>query len=471
VIGPPLKGTLPRLRVSGNLARGVRNPRSPFHVRLYPHLHLPPGETRPHATWYSPIDVPPRGRKPSRPGASPPFFKFQKTVTALRGTPVRFLRRMDHSRTHAPPRSVYLSPHHTGTRGVFVRCQRRLLRAMALSGPPDVGALLNDFVAELGRETRLLQQVVTLKTRADDHDARARMAPLFAEVDAAVSRLEANVEALRAFHTVRAAKIAADAARVDAHARVTEARIAAIREHLPDELLHALRRKEAAVSEPLSATAPAGATNGGAAADGAAGTGGVRAAPKPASEANAALKRALAAGSDASRAPRTQENRPPSNTAAPASSVGRAGKWWNALDDRGDSGADFDVGELPHIPNVTHEEMSIAPSYVKGRLTVGRAAPVVAALNKVLRSKYAFLAQPIRTLTSDEVTRRHDIQAVEAECGEIEGRPFFTDVDCREGDVRFDSVTKSVVNLLRHVGALKEIRGRNRVRIFILVDA
>jgi hypothetical protein len=44
----------------------------------------------------------------------------------------------------------------------------------------DAGSLLNSFLDTLGSETRLLQQLVALRTRPDDAAARNDMAPLFA---------------------------------------------------------------------------------------------------------------------------------------------------------------------------------------------------------------------------------------------------------------------------------------------------
>lgn len=337
--------------------------------------------------------------------------------------------------------------------------------AMDVGQGPDVGALLNVFVAELGRETRLLQQVVTLRTRASDSESRARMAPLFNEVDAVVSRLEANVEILRKYHSIRAAAVAADTAQAELHAQATDARIAAIRAQLPDELLHALRRKETEpeVSNIEEERPPLANVE----------SNDSQCNIPVSNQGNPGSRKAPAAGSGGGRERKetSQVRKPPSgkpgkSAAAPASQ--RETQSEGICDERSQGGSDDDAFS---IKNITQQDLSNAPSYVRGRLTVERSRSVVTALNKVLMAKYEFLGQDARNLSSDDVTRRQDMQAVEADCIEIAGRPFFTDADCKHEGVRFDAITKSVVNMLRHVSILKEVRGKNKVRVFIVVNA
>lgn len=344
---------------------------------------------------------------------------------------------------------------------------------------PDVGTLLNTFVAELGRETRLLQQLVTLRSGPADVDARLRMAPMLSEVDAALSRLESSVEALHSVHAARAVTIGTDAARAAHHARTIDARIALIREHLPAELLHSLARKEAeaplpyergtedaedALYEECAGEVPVSDGPCSPPREEAQNVPADVGAANPSVKHSSAMQRAIAAGCESSstargaksRNPMEVENIAPSNAAPPLSS---------SFDRNLDK-------SLPYVENVTEEELAAAPQYVRGRLTVERVAKVVACLNKVLQSKYALLARPPRTLETDEVTRCQDIRAIEADCTELLGRPFFTDADIKlEEGVSFDSNTKAAINVLRHISTLKEVRGKKKVRIFILANA
>lgn len=124
---------------------------------------------------------------------------------------------------------------------------------------------------------------------------------------------------------------------------------------------------------------------------------------------------------------------------------------------------------MPTIENITAEELAAAPAYVKGRLTVERTGRVVFSLNRVLTAKYTFLARSPRNLSGADVSRRHDMQTVEDELEDaICGRAFFTDADMKLEGVGLDSMTKSVLNLLRHVLSLKEVRSKTKVRVFIL---
>lgn len=333
---------------------------------------------------------------------------------------------------------------------------------MSVARPPDVGGLLNAFVAELGRETKLLQQIVSLRTRKTDTGSRARMTPLLGDIDAALKRLDANVQVLREYHYARAAVVSADSIRAERHAQASRARIAAIRSQLPKELLSSLLQKEtlpAADDAPVPANRPPLALV----------SNHRRGNASVPAQHDSALLRALAAGCDGEsgggRTGTPRENKPAHTTAGGVSQ--RAKK----SDDEGRcaSRSNSSDSAMATIRSITQADLDCAPSYVRGRLTVERSRSVVTALNKVISSKYEFLSRNAKTLSSDDVTLRQDMQAVEEDCSEISGRLFFTDADCKHYDVRFDAITKSVVNMLRHISVLKEVRGKNKIRVFIVV--
>jgi hypothetical protein len=126
---------------------------------------------------------------------------------------------------------------------------------MCASSSPsvDVGGLLNTFVIGLERETRLLQRLVALRTRADDSATRERMAPLFSAVDAAITRLEKAASAMVTFQNARTAQAAHIARRV-ASARARQERIIfrvqAIRDHLPADVRSVINSRATMVPEP-----------------------------------------------------------------------------------------------------------------------------------------------------------------------------------------------------------------------------
>lgn len=116
---------------------------------------------------------------------------------------------------------------------------------------------------------------------------------------------------------------------------------------------------------------------------------------------------------------------------------------------------------------VTREELDAAPQYVKGRLTVEKIGTVVGKLNKIVADKYALLGRPYRELSSSEINTWQELK--ESGCSETEGKEFLTDGEIKGfGKCRMDATAKSVINVLRHVGSLKEVRGKNKARIFII---
>lgn len=125
------------------------------------------------------------------------------------------------------------------------------------------------------------------------------------------------------------------------------------------------------------------------------------------------------------------------------------------------------VYDTPQIRHVSPEELDEAPQYVKGRLNVEKISVVVDKLNEILDKKYALLSKPFRELSSQEMAKYEDLR--DAFCSEVKGKQFITDNEIKGfGGCRMDATVKSVINILRHVGAMKEVRGKNRARIFII---
>lgn len=123
--------------------------------------------------------------------------------------------------------------------------------------------------------------------------------------------------------------------------------------------------------------------------------------------------------------------------------------------------------EIPVISSVSEEELNEAPQYVKGRLTIAKIEGVVKNLNAIAAAKYNLLNRPYRDLNSSEITTYQDFH--DNECAETKDKQFLTDNEIRGfGNFRLDATAKSVINILRHVGALKEVRGKNKSRIFII---
>ncbi|KAI0563201.1 Spindle and kinetochore-associated protein [Gracilaria domingensis] len=128
---------------------------------------------------------------------------------------------------------------------------------------------------------------------------------------------------------------------------------------------------------------------------------------------------------------------------------------------------DEPIPDPPQIRYVTQEELDDAPQYVKGRLSIEKISTVVDKFNVILEKKYTLLSRPFRELTSQEMSKYEDLR--DAFCPEVSGKEFITDSEIKGfGGCRMDAAVKSVINILRHVSAMKEIRGKNKTRIFII---
>lgn len=123
--------------------------------------------------------------------------------------------------------------------------------------------------------------------------------------------------------------------------------------------------------------------------------------------------------------------------------------------------------EIPVIRSVTLEELDSAPQYVKGRLTLEKIQRVTDSLNRIVANKYRLVGKPYRDLSSTEKNTYQDLK--DNECDETRGRPFLTESEIKGfGNYRLDSTAKSVINVLRHVGALKHVRGKNSSTILLI---
>lgn len=124
---------------------------------------------------------------------------------------------------------------------------------------------------------------------------------------------------------------------------------------------------------------------------------------------------------------------------------------------------------VPVIRSVTKSELSAAPQYVKGRLTLEKIERVTQSLNKIAADKYRLLGKGFRELSPSERDLYQELK--ENECEETKGMVYLTEAEIKGfGKLRIDSTVKSVINVLRHVGSLKHVRGKNKSTILLITN-
>lgn len=116
---------------------------------------------------------------------------------------------------------------------------------------------------------------------------------------------------------------------------------------------------------------------------------------------------------------------------------------------------------------LTTEEFEGVPKYLKGRLTYPQVNSAIDQIHKVLAAKYKILGTP-RAGMSEHIMRKYrDFK--EQETAETKGCFFFIDKDLKEySTFKLDKSGQSTLNILRHCGKLKEVRGGKIVRYVIL---
>ena len=121
------------------------------------------------------------------------------------------------------------------------------------------------------------------------------------------------------------------------------------------------------------------------------------------------------------------------------------------------------------IALVTDAELSGAPSYMAGRLTLDKLNALVNELSDIASKKYALLAKPPKSLSQEERRRRDAFKALEDDT--TKGTRFLTEADLASCAAAGQGATaKNLLMTLRHLGRLKEFKHSTRgQRCFLLL--
>mmetsp|Transcript_16098 Transcript_16098/g.66327 ORF Transcript_16098/g.66327 Transcript_16098/m.66327 type:complete len:209 (+) Transcript_16098:493-1119(+) len=123
----------------------------------------------------------------------------------------------------------------------------------------------------------------------------------------------------------------------------------------------------------------------------------------------------------------------------------------------------------PEIKYLTATELKSAPQYVVGRLTLEKVNDTVNVLNQLIRDKYELLRRPMRELSTKQLNQ---VQAYQDEelSAELGNATFISSNDIKVcSEIRPAATAKSILNLLRHCKRIREVRGANSTRIFIVL--
>ena len=120
------------------------------------------------------------------------------------------------------------------------------------------------------------------------------------------------------------------------------------------------------------------------------------------------------------------------------------------------------------IALVTDAELSGAPSYMAGRLTLDKLNALVNELSDIASKKYALLAKPPKSLSQEERRRRDAFKALEDDT--TKGTRFLTEADLASCAAAGQGATaKNLLMTLRHLGRLKEFKHARGQRCFLLL--
>lgn len=330
---------------------------------------------------------------------------------------------------------------------------------------------LQTFSNDFQRNLQMLRQLMTFKpNEASTGDLRLldQLEPSLGSIAAQLSRVESMIRRYRSH--LRAENAQLDhlsdmQRRVDLQAQ----RVAAIKSNMPPEIAQMLDgfTITSSAPTPLAAMTPAPnhfAQTPSQAPAGDVGTESDSVEPLPAASSSKkhvpqSKKAATPSGGSSARPPPLQKGRETRQRAGNASGSSAGVKA------SGTKGTPKD-GALK-VRSATEQELSAAPQYVKGRLTIENLDKVAQKLTEIATSKYELLRKPNSALSPAELSHCQAFR--EAFCDETNGKKFITETEIKGfGEYRIDFTVKNGINVLRHIGSLKEVRGKNRTRIFII---
>lgn len=339
----------------------------------------------------------------------------------------------------------------------------------------DTGKQLNAWSEEFAADVRLLSHLLSLRTRPDDYASRDEMEPTLSRMASHLSQLECTIDYIRSrLNFQRMQNEQFQQLRLHVHAR--QQRIPQIRAQLPAEL-KPIFSKPPPLPPPTTNTAAATGDH----------TSKQRSLNRPLTtndkqeDAQATVPTPTPSeriavddyhDDDDDRRPK---NRTPSSVKprVQTKAKGRPPNGRAQNTGKSSSAASKQQQTKKNVPPnvvvrpVSKDELDAAPQYVRGRMTVDKIAAVATRLSEIATSKYTLIKRPNSSLTPTELSQCMEFQ--QSDCDEAVGHRVLTDNDIKGfGNYRIDSTVKTAINIMRHVGILKEVRGKNNVRILII---
>jgi hypothetical protein len=128
------------------------------------------------------------------------------------------------------------------------------------------------------------------------------------------------------------------------------------------------------------------------------------------------------------------------------------------------------ASSVPRLAPIDETALQRVPAYIRGRVTLERLQRAIEDIEIILRSKYTLLRRPRHELTSSQLDQRCRYEDMETE--ETSGQYFFSEVDIKSvASLKQDATGKALVNVLRHLGRIRESRAATHCRIWIVPNS
>eukprot|EP00871_Galdieria_phlegrea_P001707 jgi/Galph1/2537/GphlegSOOS_G1188.1 len=126
-----------------------------------------------------------------------------------------------------------------------------------------------------------------------------------------------------------------------------------------------------------------------------------------------------------------------------------------------------EVGSIT-VGHISGDELNLVPQYLRGRLTTEKVNQVIDKLDTLYREKYALLSKPLRGLSSAEIDKVTEYRNQEID--QVLNSYFLSDHDLKTCPLlKFDATTKNTLNVLRHLGRLKEVQSKGK-RLYMITN-
>lgn len=127
--------------------------------------------------------------------------------------------------------------------------------------------------------------------------------------------------------------------------------------------------------------------------------------------------------------------------------------------------------KFPCLNHIDSNHLQDIPQYARGRVSIEKINEAIDEMNKIVSTKYSLLELPLSKLSESNLSKRRSFLNQEKSLSKyyrdsIKKPFFFSEADLKGTKMGLDATSKNIIQILKHIGYLKEYVGK--LYVFIL---